>query len=139
MSATSHPSGSAATGDELSRDFLSFWSRRIAISLFGLLLLAGLAVAVTAGVQAINLLSQSHGGPQYVDLAGLLYRVGHDPADPAIWWVYFTLFSTMVTPPSLPPASLHGARRNARNGIGSVCLRPTSRMTRRCLSAWRGA
>lgn len=71
------------------------WNAALGVIL-GLLLLAGLAVAVTAGVQTVNLLSQSNGGPQYVDLTGLLHRLRHNPADPAVWWVYATLFSTML-------------------------------------------
>ncbi len=75
--------------------------------ILGLLLLAGLAITAIAGVQTVNLLSQSNGGPEYIDLAGLLSRLRHDPADPAVWWVYFTLFSTML------PTVVHAAIASA--------------------------
>ena len=75
--------------------------------ILGLLLLAGLAAAATAGLQTMNLLSQSHGGPEFFDLAGSLYRLRTNPADPAIWWVYFTLFSTML------PTVFHAAIASA--------------------------
>ncbi len=73
----------------------------------GVMLLAGLAVAATAGLQTMNLLSQSHGRPEFFDLAGLLYRLRANPADPAVWWVYFTLFSTML------PTVFHAAIASA--------------------------
>ena len=62
----------------------------------GVLLLAGLAVAATAGLQTMNHLSQGHGGPEFFDLSGTLHRLRTNPAEPAVWWVYFTLFSTML-------------------------------------------
>ena len=61
-----------------------------------MLLLAGLAVAITAALQTMNLLSQGHGGPELFDLAGTLYRLRTNPSDLSVWWVYFTLFSTML-------------------------------------------
>jgi hypothetical protein len=73
----------------------------------GLLLLAGLAVTATAGLQTANLLSQSNGGPEYIDLTGLLWRLHHNPGNPAVWWVYFTLFSTMF------PTAFHAAIASA--------------------------
>jgi hypothetical protein len=73
----------------------------------GVLLLAALAVTATAGLQTVNILSQSHGGPVFFDLAGSLYRLRTNPADPAIWWVYFTLFSTML------PTVFHAAIASA--------------------------
>jgi hypothetical protein len=62
----------------------------------GMLLLAGLAVTITAALQFMNLLSQSHGGPELFDLAGTLHRLRTSPSDVSVWWVYFTLFSTML-------------------------------------------
>jgi hypothetical protein len=62
----------------------------------GLLLLAGLAVTITAALQTMNVLSQGHGGPELYDLAGTLHRLRVNPSDVSVWWVYFTLFSTML-------------------------------------------
>lgn len=62
----------------------------------GVLLLAALAIGVTAALQTMNLLSQGNGGHEFFDLAGTLDRVRTNPADPAVAWVYFTLFSTML-------------------------------------------
>jgi hypothetical protein len=73
----------------------------------GVLLLAGLAAAATAGLQTMNHLSQGHGGPEFFDLAGTLHRLRVSPTDPAVWWVYFTLFSTML------PTVFHAAIASA--------------------------
>ena len=73
----------------------------------GVLLAAGLAATATAGLQTMNHLSQSHGGPEFFDLTGTLYRLRTTPADPAVWWVYFTLFSTML------PTVFHAAIASA--------------------------
>jgi hypothetical protein len=62
----------------------------------GIALLVALAMTCTAAVQTMNLLSQSNGGPQFLDVAWLLQRLHTAPNDPAVWWVYFTLFSTML-------------------------------------------
>lgn len=62
----------------------------------GMLLLAGLAVTITAALQTINLLSEGNGGPELFDPAGTLHRLRRTPADVSVWWVYFTLFSTML-------------------------------------------
>lgn len=82
------------------------WNALVGLFL-GVLLLAGLAVTITAGLQTVNLFSQSHGGPEYIDLAGLLHRLRGNPADPAVWWVYLTLFSTML------PTVFHAAIASA--------------------------
>uniref|UniRef100_UPI003F952A88 hypothetical protein n=1 Tax=Rhodoblastus sp. TaxID=1962975 RepID=UPI003F952A88 len=71
------------------------WNALVGLIL-GVLLLAGLAAAATAGLQTMNHLSQGHGEPEFFDLAGSLHRLRANPADPAVWWVYFTLFSTML-------------------------------------------
>ena len=60
-----------------------------------MLLLAGFAVAITAALQTMNLLSQGHGGPELFDLAGSLHRCAL-PSDVSVRWVDFTLFSTML-------------------------------------------
>jgi hypothetical protein len=73
----------------------------------GLLLLAVLAVTVTAGLQILNMISETRGGPGLLDVPGLLHLLRTDPANPAIWWIYFTLFSTML------PAVFHAAIASA--------------------------
>ena len=75
--------------------------------ILGVLLLAGLAVAATAGLQTMNHISQSQGGPEYFRSGGLAQRLRADPSDPAVWWVYFTLFSTML------PTVFHAAIASA--------------------------
>jgi hypothetical protein len=82
------------------------WNAAVGLIL-GVVLLAGLAATVTAALQTANLLSQSHGGPEYFDLAGRLHSLRADPANPAVWWVYFTLFSTML------PTVFHAAIASA--------------------------
>ncbi len=73
----------------------------------GVLLLAALAMSITAALQMMDRLSQSGGGREFFDLAGTLYRVHTNPADPAVWWVYFTLFSTLL--PTLAHAAIVSA------------------------------
>ncbi len=83
-------------------------ARNALIGLFlGVLLLAGLAAAATAGLQTMNHLSQSHDGPEFFDLAGTLHRLRANPADAAVWGVYSTLFSTML------PTVFHAAIASA--------------------------
>ena len=53
-------------------------------------------MTVTAALQTMNLLSQGNGGPELFDLAGTLHRLRTNPYDVSVWWVYFTLFSTML-------------------------------------------
>ena len=67
----------------------------------GLVLMAGLAVACTAGVQTMNWLSLSQGGPEFFDVSHTLDRLHKHPGDPSVWWVYFTLFSTLL------PTAIH--------------------------------
>jgi hypothetical protein len=62
----------------------------------GVLLLSGLAIAITAVLQTMNLISENNGGPEIFDLAGTLHRLRTTPHDVSVWWVYFTLFSTML-------------------------------------------
>ncbi len=57
---------------------------------------AGLAVAITAALQTMNLPFSQPGGPELFDLAGTLHRLRTNPSDVSVWWVYFTLFSTML-------------------------------------------
>ena len=65
----------------------------LAIALF---LMAGLAVVCTAGVQAMNWLSLSQVGPEFFNVSDMLWRLRTIPGDPSVWWVYFTLFSTLL-------------------------------------------
>ena len=70
----------------------------------GVVLLAVLAMTITAALQTMDLLSVSGGGQELFDIAGVLHRVHTNPADPAVWWVYFTLFSTLL--PTLAHAAI---------------------------------
>jgi hypothetical protein len=58
--------------------------------------LAGLAITTTGALRIMNALSQGHGGPQLFDLEGVLRLLRDSPTAPAIWWVYVTLFSTIL-------------------------------------------
>jgi hypothetical protein len=64
--------------------------------LAGVLLLIGLAATCTVGIQIANRLSQGNGGPQLLDLAATLHRLHTQPGDPSLWWICFTLFSTLL-------------------------------------------
>ena len=120
------------------------WNALLGLFL-GVLLLAGLAIAVTAGLQTVNLLSQGHDRPEFFDLAGSLQRLRAAPADPAVWWVYFTLFSTML------PTVFHAAVASAsfvtwrlpdswkRHWLDLIGTGETSRTITGFWSAWRGA
>ena len=70
------------------------------------LLLVLLALMITGALQILNLLAVSGGGQPVFDLAGLLdnLRKALDDASivPSLWWVYFTLFSTLL------PTIVHG-------------------------------
>jgi hypothetical protein len=65
-------------------------------AVIGVALLTALAVVCTAALQTMNLLSQANGGRVFYDLAGLLGRLRNEPDNPAVWWVYAMLFSTML-------------------------------------------
>jgi hypothetical protein len=64
--------------------------------LVGIVLLASLAVICTAGIQGMNRLSQSHNGPLFFDLVGILRMLKLQAMDPSVLWVYFILFSTLL-------------------------------------------
>ena len=68
----------------------------LASLLAGVLLLIGLAATCAVGIQIANRLSQGYSGPQLLDLAGTLHRLHTQPGDPSLWWIYFTLFSTLL-------------------------------------------
>lgn len=78
------------------RPFLQITVKTLAGFAIGVILLVVSALACTAALQSMNLLSQSNGGPQFFDLAGLLHRIRTNPSDPAVWWVYAMLFSTLM-------------------------------------------
>lgn len=59
--------------------------------------LAVLTVAMVGAVRGLNTVHVLAGGSaDLVDLAGILDRVAATPADPAVWWIYITLFSTLL-------------------------------------------
>jgi hypothetical protein len=62
----------------------------------GLVLLVALALTCTAALQTMNLLAHVPGKQAFFDLTGLLHRIRTAPGNPAVWWVYFTLFSTLL-------------------------------------------
>lgn len=60
-------------------------------------ILFALAVATTAALQGLNTLAIMNGSDRaLIDLAGVLQTLRERPGDPAVWWVYFMLFSTLV-------------------------------------------
>lgn len=65
-------------------------------ALIGVVLLIALAVTCTVALQTLNLLSQANGGREFYDLARMFGRLRNDPGNPAAWWIYATLLSTML-------------------------------------------
>ncbi|SDF90106.1 hypothetical protein SAMN05216241_10383 [Limimonas halophila] len=66
-------------------------------ALAAVIFLGVLAVAVTAGLQGLNALALASGAEAaLIDVAGVLQRVRETPGDPAVWWVYIMLFSTLL-------------------------------------------
>lgn len=60
-------------------------------------ILFALAVATTAALQGLNTLAIMNGSDRpLIDLAGVLQTLRERPGDPAVWWVYFMLFSTLI-------------------------------------------
>ncbi len=112
---------------------------------FGVVLLAGLAVTITAALQTMNQLSQGKGGSELFDLAGTLHRLRTNPSDVSVWWVYLTLFSTML------PTVFHATVASASfvtwrlpdswktHWLNLIAPPRTSRMTILCSSACPGA
>jgi ABC-type multidrug transport system fused ATPase/permease subunit len=70
--------------------------------LLAVLSLGLLSLAATAFLQALNLLAAAGGGGEVFDLDGLIFKLRHQPWDRELWWVYFTLFSTLL------PTFVHG-------------------------------
>lgn len=76
---------------------LNAWRNGLLDLLAAVTLLFGLAVTATAALQGLNTLAFLGGASEpLLDLAGLLSILRTRPGDPAVWWVYFMLFSTLV-------------------------------------------
>ena len=62
----------------------------------GLILLALLAVALIAALQTADALIAHFGGVPVADVVALLDNIADKPRDPANYWAYATLFSTLI-------------------------------------------
>jgi hypothetical protein len=62
----------------------------------GLLLLVLLAAALVAALHAVDWLSVRASHKDLIDLPRRLYNLVEKPRDPGNWWIYFTLFSTLI-------------------------------------------
>jgi hypothetical protein len=62
----------------------------------GLLLSLALGCALVAGLHLVDALSLSAGAGQLIDVQARLRALGEHPADPGNWWIYATLFSTLL-------------------------------------------
>lgn len=63
----------------------------------GLALIVPLALAITATLQAVNLITAAGGATQaWVDVPHILATIRQNPTDVAVWWIYVTLFSTLL-------------------------------------------
>ncbi len=62
----------------------------------GVVLLIGLAAALMAALWAADRLTAHPGTAPLIDLPRLVHRIATDPDESANWWVYLTLFSTMI-------------------------------------------
>jgi hypothetical protein len=83
----------------ISKGQLSGWhiaGKALFDAAIGVALLVALAITCTIALQAMNLLSQANSGRAFFDLAGLIQRLHNAPGNPAVWWIYATLFSTML-------------------------------------------
>jgi hypothetical protein len=69
---------------------------------FAVLFLTLLSLSMTIALQVLNMLAISGSGIEVYDLTGLLGNLRNRPSNPAVWWVYFTLFSTLL------PTFAHG-------------------------------
>lgn len=61
-----------------------------------LVLVAGLAAAMVIGVQAFDYLAALSGAAPILPLAPLFAGIEKDPGAPEYWWIYATLFSTLI-------------------------------------------
>jgi hypothetical protein len=64
--------------------------------LFGLILLALLAVALIAALQMADRIIVHFGGENVANVLALLDNIADKPRDPANYWAYATLFSTLI-------------------------------------------
>ena len=62
----------------------------------GLLLLVLLAAALVAALHAVDWLTMRVAGRELIDLPSRLYSLVQTPHDPGNWWIYLTLFSTLI-------------------------------------------
>jgi hypothetical protein len=76
---------------------------------FGLILLVLLAVALIAALQVADAIIVRFGGEKVANVVALLGNIADHPRDPANYWAYFILFSTLI------PSALNAV-------IGSVSL-----------------
>jgi hypothetical protein len=63
---------------------------------FGLILLALLAVALLASLQWADAAIEYFGGEKVANVVALLDNIAEKPRDPANYWAYATLFSTLI-------------------------------------------
>lgn len=61
-----------------------------------LLLLTGLAFAMVLAAQAADAIAWRLSGATFLNLPYVLDLIAEQPADPAHWWIYFLLFSTLT-------------------------------------------
>ncbi len=64
--------------------------------LIGLTLLAALALALVVTLTAADAIVVHAGGKATFDAVGLIERISAEPGNPAHYWVYFTLLSTLL-------------------------------------------
>jgi hypothetical protein len=64
--------------------------------MFGLILLLLLAVALIAALQIADRVIVHYGGQPVANIVMLLDNIAEKPGDPANYWAYFTLFSTLI-------------------------------------------
>ena len=63
----------------------------------GLALIVPLALAITAALQGINVIAAAGGARQtWIDVPNILATIRHAPTDMAVWWIYVTVFSTLL-------------------------------------------
>jgi hypothetical protein len=62
----------------------------------GLILLAVLSVFMVVALQAVDSLIIRAGGKVLINVPQRLYRIIATPRDPGNWWIYLTVFSTLI-------------------------------------------
>lgn len=62
-----------------------------------IIILILLAICITSTLQFMNILAYAGGASQpMIDLPGVIKTMRERPGDPAVWWVYIMLFSTLL-------------------------------------------